>query len=172
MPASLVWKSFMGKLRWIKVFPNQLRIYFQSIFIKRNCPPRTILPTETVSRFVFDRKHFDKNTHQVLGAAFEPAPGTKGLSVYRIDGLIPFDIWEIGKYFVAYIRVPSMKGRGDLLVENVLNADFDIESSLFPHPRHSDIIRWPDNNILVAQKALRLANESTRMHPVPPSFPL
>lgn len=65
-----------------------------------------------------------------------------------------------------------MKGRGDVLVGNVLSSDFGIESSFFPHPRHADIVRWPDNEVLIGQKALRLANSASVFKSVPSDFPL
>ena len=102
------------------------------------------------------------------------APGVKGLSVYRIDKLIPREIWELGKYFVAFKRKPiSLKGRGDLRAENIKHIEMDIKSSfLLPHPRHADIVGWPDNAVLEGQIALRLADLSSPLITVPQDFQL
>jgi hypothetical protein len=64
-----------------------------------------------------------------------------------------------------------MKGRGDLLIEDVRKIYFEIELPLNHYSRHVNIIRWPDDSVFIEQNSLRLANVSSEFIPVPTDFP-
>ena len=66
------------------------------------------------------------------------------VSVFRIDGLRPTRIWEIGEE-IAKKRTGTLYARGDIKAREVRHYSLDILPAE-PPPRHANIIGWPEND--------------------------
>lgn len=128
-------------------------------------PTIDIQANENVSRFLTSKKQFVKSKSKVKYGAFLPNRNGE-TSVYRTTGISNTDIWLIGEKFV---RLPIAKrrgscnlyGRGDIRAKEILNANFELVPKPRPHPRHADIMGWPENREHKQMLATMLASKST-----------
>lgn len=128
-------------------------------------PTTNILANETVSRFLTSKSQFAKSKNIVKYSAFKPNRDGE-TSVYRTTGISNTEIWLIGEKFV---RTPIAKrhgsctlyGRGDIEAKEILNASLALVPKPKPHPRHADILNWPENNENRLMLAIMLANKAT-----------
>ncbi|MEW8509138.1 MAG: hypothetical protein AB2598_20850 [Candidatus Thiodiazotropha sp.] len=127
-------------------------------------PTPDILENETISRFLTSSGHLAKSKRIVKYGAFLPN-GNGETSVYRITGATNPDIWDIGE---NYVRAPIAKkrgscnlhGRGDIEAKEILDTKLTIEPKPRPHPRHADIMSWPESKEEKQMLATELANKS------------
>lgn len=127
-------------------------------------PHPAVSPDERISRYLLNRRWFNPRTGHISGQAFKPRnPKTQGMpfatSVYRTDGCLLEEIWSIGDEFVTNQhpeRLPIL-GVARLEVQKVLAGDLQVEPSPHPHPRHADIVRWPNEAEKQLEKAGQLA---------------
>jgi hypothetical protein len=99
--------------------------------------------------------------------AFTPHKTSRETSIYRTDGCSEEKIWELSEKYVTAYR-PDHKhalGRGDLAAQIVFDQQLRVISHPFPHPRHANIVDWPDEpgNALELMKATELANRAIRI---------
>jgi len=99
--------------------------------------------------------------------AFKPPNPTperpeRQLSVYRTDNCRENEIWSIADEFVTK-QLPNKKqilARGELKCQVVHEQDLLVVPDPFPHPRHSNIINWPEDESIREAKALELSKKS------------
>lgn len=122
--------------------------------------PNEVAPSERISRFVLSKHQFKSSAGKIKHNAFMP-PTSGGLSVYRTQELNEDDIWSIGTDYVAAPQGKTVYARGDLLAGQILGAKLGIESVPRPHPRHADIVGWPQEKDEQKMCAVELANAAT-----------
>ena len=91
--------------------------------------------------------------------AFLPSPSRK-TSVFRITKLSEKEVWEIGRKNVAEIRCKTLYGRADSLAEVVLKQKLNVEPSTQLHPRHANIVGWPQDKAKQIIIATEFAEEA------------
>jgi hypothetical protein len=145
-------------------------------------PGIEVLSSEQITRFLTQRKWFNPRTENISPQAFSPrAPKPLSTipksSVYRTEGCSDEEIWLIGEKYVAEKRQDGQKvlARADVSADVILSsAGLVIEPAPTPHPRHADIVNWPDArerqldkmNILAEQSKLRLPPPTSSHHTV------
>ena len=93
-------------------------------------------------------------------------PNKKGeTSVFRIDDLSDSETWRIGKDVVlAAVAMNHNKrtlyGRGDIQVDDIFNVGLSVVPSPEPHPKHADIVKWPEDKIERKTLATHLADRT------------
>ncbi len=71
-------------------------------------------------------------------------PNQGEVSVFRVDGLIAAQIWEIGDE-IAEQRARTLYARSDIKAGEVGRNGLDILPAE-PPPRHANIVGWPEND--------------------------
>ena len=117
------------------------------------------LPSEYVARFITQKVYYRPSDQTVKYNAFMPNKNGE-TSVYRIVDLTEKEIYEIGTNFVADILEKALKGRADIIISSILEMNLRVESTPTPHPRHANIINWPEANSERKLIALELASEA------------
>lgn len=116
---------------------------------------RTVQGSEILSRFLFDEHIRADGT--IRYNAFMVAPRQK-CSVFRTSGLEENLIQEIAAV-VASSRNRQLKGRGELLAQQVMNLELSVEPNE-PPQHHADII-LPSDREQQKVLALKLAEAAT-----------
>ncbi len=96
-----------------------------------------------------------------MHGAFMPPAARAEKSVYRIMNLLENEIWEIGDEYVARTVGKDIKVRADLCVSLVIDTGLEVVSDPIPHPRHANILGWPDERDEIRQLAVELADNSS-----------
>jgi hypothetical protein len=126
---------------------------FRALFESTSAAPlpnlsSTLLETEELSRFLFDRRRFKAPTETAAAIihrkAFEPAKD-RTTSVFRVFALSEAGIWDLGEREVGRVLDQRVLARADITVSNVrrhkkLRVDADDDP-----PRHAAILGWPEN---------------------------
>jgi len=81
-------------------------------------------------------------------------------SIYRIIDLHDEEIFAIGRHFVADKLKQPLIGRADIVVSEILGRDLRVEPCPNPHPRHANIVEWPEDESKHKLIALELAAEA------------
>jgi len=128
-----------------------------------------VLPEEKIARFILDSSHIggQKERRRVKPAEFLPKDGKK--SIYRIShpDLTEEEIWHIGE---QHVLIPfreknkqphkTMKGRADLEASYVYEQNLCFDPNGDPHPRHANIVGWPNEKPEQLLKAIKLAERA------------
>lgn len=135
-------------------------------------PYPSVSPGERISRFLIQPKWFNPRTELVSPQAFKPAtprpPSTTfRTSVYRIDSCASEEIWSLGEEYVTRKRTDGKRvlARADIHAQAILDEDLRFEPNPIPHPRHADIVQWPEKQELRLEKASVLALEAQLVLP-------
>ena len=75
-------------------------------------------------------------------------------SIYRTDGLAGPAIWALGYQFVEHRPARHVRARGVGRVSMVPDPPLVLDPNGVPHPRHTDIIGWPNAGDKDAQMML------------------
>ncbi len=119
----------------------------------------SIQSSEPLARFITDKSYFRPSNKTVRHNAFMPNRDGE-TSVYRIIGLVDPEIFEIGRRFVADKRNKPLLGRADIEVLKILDRDLTVISDPVPHPRHANIVDWPEERERYRLIAVELADEA------------
>jgi len=119
----------------------------------------TIQSSEPIARFITDKAYFRPSNKTVRHNAFMPNRDGE-TSVYRIIGLVDPEIFEIGQRYVANKRNKPLLGRADIEVSKVFDRDLSVISDPNPHPRHANIVDWPEEREKYRLLAVELAAEA------------
>ncbi len=129
--------------------------------------PVPIDPAERISRYLLVREYFNNRTRNISPQAFKPAnPKIAGdlrkTSVYRTEGLSDVEVWTLGSEHVTKAHSDNLPvlARADLLVSQVLSLDLSFDPDGIPHPRHANIVNWPDSQEARQMKAVFLAKSA------------
>lgn len=109
----------------------------------------------TLSRFIFDKRHFSSQKLRPRPGAFLPPPDLK-TSTFWIDGLREDEIWWIADNVVATESARALaRARADISSTVVLGAKLSLAPDPeIPHPRHVNICGWPaekEQQLAIAQ---------------------
>jgi len=107
--------------------------------------PNTVGVEESLGRYLPEDSYFSRTKNAVKPKAFIPPTDLK-LSVFRIDGLKPEEIWEIGqKHVIDNMPKPKiLHGRADIKVSKVQERDLSVDPDNEPI-RHANIVGWPED---------------------------
>ena len=119
----------------------------------------SIKSSEPLSRFITEKSYYRPSDKTVRHNAFMPNRDGE-TSVYRIIGLGDPEIFEIGQRFVADKRNKPLLGRADINVLKILEKELKVISDPDPHPRHANIVDWPEEREKYRLIAVELADES------------
>ena len=118
--------------------------------------PSKVSPSESLARYLTHKNHYSPLNNSVRPAAFQPPPNLR-LSVFRIDGLMLKEVWEIGQVDVINAMTPpkkNLRGFADIKASAVYEKNLDVDPDNNP-PRHADIVGWPQEKSerkLIAQE--------------------
>lgn len=148
-------------------FQRLLRALFRIIFSKFERVSSCIDPAEDISRFIFSKDYFSLDKGRVKVGAFMPKEGAD-ISVYRTTSCTESKIWWLGDWYVARPRKDHrpLLARGDLKGSDFSAQDLDIKKHPTPHPRHANVVGWPNDKPSRKMKATALANLA-RLHVKP-----
>jgi len=123
---------------------------------------KEVAASEPVCRFITGKDYYRPSDKSVRHNAF--MPNSEGeTSVYRIIDLNHENIYKIGSLFVASIKGKPLKGRADIVVSEILKCRLRVEPQPNPHPRHANIVDWPESESEPRMIALKLA-EKAELH--------
>src|SRR5437016_655371 len=103
----------------------------------------------TLSRFIFDKRHFSISKKLPKPTAFLP-PEDLQMSASWIDGLQDHEIWSMGDE----ARPKPSRARADFKVAAANDLELTVEPDPKPHPRHVNVCGWPpekDKRMSIAQ---------------------
>jgi hypothetical protein len=118
-----------------------------------------VSPSESVARFITQKSYYRPSNRTVRHNAFMPNRDGE-TSVYRIIDLDDKEIFEIGHRFVADEMKKPLMGRADIMVSKILERDLRVEPDPKPHPRHANIVDWPEDESKHKLIALEIAAEA------------
>lgn len=78
-------------------------------------------------------------------------------SVYRTIDLSEKEIYEIGQRYVAEVLGKGLLERAEIVVSTILEQDLRVEPYPDPHPRHANIVDWPEDKSKCRLIAIELA---------------
>jgi hypothetical protein len=117
-----------------------------------------------------DKDYFNSKTGHVSPQAFkQKTPKKEGdirkTSIYRTFGLTDAEVWTIGDEYVTKPHPGHLPilARADLQAQRVLDLDLKFDPDGSPHPRHANIIGWPDDQVARQMKAVSLASKPTQL---------
>ncbi len=130
--------------------------------------PSDVDPEERITRYILNKKHINSEKGQIKVDAFlptnpKPEQPERQTSVYRTINCEETEIWAIG---AQHVENPEKKrlvlARGDLLAQTVHSQDLRVDPHPVPHPRHANIVNWPNEESSAQRraKAVLLAKES------------
>ncbi|MCY3728899.1 MAG: hypothetical protein OXF97_07895 [Nitrospira sp.] len=127
-----------------------------------------VSPEERISRYILNRRHIKPEKGEIKADAFlpinpKPEQPERQTSVYRTIDCEETEIWSIGHRYVENpVKNRFILARGDLFAQTVYNEGLRIVPHRFPHPRHANIVNWPneESSELRRAKALLLAQAS------------
>lgn len=104
-------------------------------------------PREETTRFLFDKREFNRTKNTVCGRAYLPrdphVTGKYETSIFITTQSSREEIWEIGEK-VSQLRAPNLKGKSKLIASFIFDVDLDIEAPTSKFGgKHSNIIKWP-----------------------------
>ncbi len=115
---------------------------------------------ETVARYLLHRNLYNSEKNIVRSTAFLPRDKQLEISVFRIYSLNENEIWNIGEKEVARPSRRKLRGRANILVENVCAQELKIVPDSKPN-RHANIVNWPDDKPKRLSIAQELAKRSS-----------
>ncbi len=119
----------------------------------------TVLPSELTARFITQKSYYRSKDRTVRHNAFMPNKNGE-TSVYRTTQLTESEIYEIGKRYVADIWGKSLLGRAEIFVSNILKRRLRVQADPNPHPRHANIVDWPEDKSKHKMIAMELADDA------------
>jgi hypothetical protein len=118
-----------------------------------------IVETEPLSRYILNKAYL-RADGSVRWNAFIPTKSGE-TSVYRIFALSEYEIWKLGKEYVANHQQKQLLGRADFTCHDVIEIGLAAVSAPHPHPRHANLTRWPAEKPEQRLFAMKLEARST-----------
>ena len=137
--------------------------FLLGIFLRVDWVPRKVSTDERISRFILSRHWIKRENGAVAPAAFMPSSKTGDTSVYRTTGCSERRVWLLGELFVERKRADRRKilARADVSSDLVFREGLHIRPRLRPHPRHAEIMNWPDEKARQKYKSLAIAQAAS-----------
>ena len=120
---------------------------------------RTVSEPGPITRFLFSGKFFARAANRAKRHAFSLFDGK--LSVFCIDQLTEAVIWRIGRNYAGAARGEAARARADLQVSDVRMCQLEVVAAPTNHPRHANIVGWPDEKERVRLLAMESASRSS-----------
>lgn len=116
--------------------------------------------SETLSRFIFTRRHIRREEGTVKADAFVPHPYQE-LSVNRDREATDVETWDVGRR-IASRRGKTLAGRGDVLAATYHSQNLQtVADPIEGNPNHVNVKGWSKNNKagqkLIAQEIAAVA---------------
>jgi len=108
---------------------------------------------------LFSERHYVTSKRRINRQAFTPKDGQ--CSVFRTLGLAEDSIWTIGRENVGVSRNQTLKARADLPALSVREATLDVLAEPSVHPRHANIVGFPDEKEKQRLATMELAMAAT-----------
>jgi hypothetical protein len=96
---------------------------------------------ERITRFARHSSQYSAVANRVRHTAFMP-PMSLRLSVFRTSDMGEVEIWDLADSVVSSKK--SIQARADLTANDVRVAGLEVETAPDPHPKHADIVGWPE----------------------------
>ena len=119
----------------------------------------TVSPDEPVARFINQQAYYRKGNKTVKHNAFMPSRQGE-VSIYRTDQLDESEIYEIGDKYVGVPQNKQILGYASIEVSDIEKHELSVESAPSIHPRHANIIVWPDIKSSQKMIAMEIAEEA------------
>ena len=116
----------------------------------------TVLASEWVARFINQKSYFRSSNKTARHNAFMPNRNGE-TSIYRTIDLSEKEIYEIGQRYVAEVLGKGLLGRAEIVVSTILEQNLRVEPHPDPHPRHANIVDWPEDQSKSRLIAIELA---------------
>lgn len=139
-------------------FLKRLFGYFAASDRRPDLLPARVADSEPLTRFLFSDKLFAASKSRVKRHAFTPRNGEA--SIFRTLNLSDQAIWEVGKENVGEDRGQQPRARADLSAKSVRQASLDVVAETSRHPRHGNIVDWPEGKERQRLATMELANQS------------
>lgn len=123
----------------------------------------TIGGEEQISRFVRHEKYIRSNQtlrHEAFMPYLPTGANKLELSVFRTSNLSDSAAWKIA----SLLDKPPC-GRGILQALDYQNNGLQIKPTPALHPRHADVVNWPDRKDYQKMIAMRLAEKAKLEYP-------
>ena len=105
------------------------------------------------------KAYYRPSRNEVKYNAFMPNKNGE-TSVYRTINLEENEIYDIGKQYVAKVVGKPLLGRAEIPASMAIDFGLKIQPKTEPHPRHANIIDYPDDDSEKKLIALQLAAEA------------
>jgi len=117
---------------------------------------------ERISRFITNKKYFNKNTNYISASAFSPSKKTNNCSAYRTKGLDEPEIWDIALKFVTEKRDDKAEvlARADIQANVYKGLGLSLNPDGIPHPRHVNILGWASEESRYLMIRTELSNKA------------
>ncbi len=131
--------------------------------------PAAVEPPEQITRFLRYSRYFNLNTGRIKLEGLLPPPVDIAAkrtrletSVYRADDVSSEDLWEI---CATYVDRPdsTMKARATVEAAAFLERQLAFDADGNPHPRHANVIDWPEEKHLQKDLAREIADRMTEL---------
>ena len=120
----------------------------------------SVLPDETLARFILQSCHIRKGDNTVKPEAFVPHP-YQDLSVTRHLGLTQAEIWTVGED-VARQTGKNLHGCADNQASSYLDQALQVLPDPTPsNPNHANVVGWPQEKAMQKIIALEIAARSS-----------
>ena len=126
-----------------------------------------VSPSEPTARFITQKAYYRSGDKTVKHNAYMPNKNGE-TSIYRTTGITGPEIYEIGQKYVGKIIGRSIKGHAEILVSEIIKHRLAVKADPSPHPRHANIIDWPDEKTEQRIIAMELADNAL-LHLMPHS---
>lgn len=94
------------------------------------------------------------------GTFIPPKQSPYELSVYRVDGLQEYEIWQLTVENVETERRKT-KARADLICQDALDLQLEVKPEPTRHYRHANITGWEEKDLEDLKFAVQLASKAT-----------
>jgi hypothetical protein len=153
-PLTSVEKDTMARSILPMNFLGSLFRIWNGFFYKKE---GSIDPSDPVSRYLIDKRHYSSQNQRVKPGAFLPEPNGE-TSVYLIKNLSEKEIWGLGEQYIE-AKGRRIRGRAQLNAGAVEEASLRLLADAAP-PRHARIVGWPSEKDEQKAFALELAQRS------------
>jgi len=87
-------------------------------------------------------------------------------SIYRTTGITDSEIYKIGQKYVREKIGRSIKGHAEIVTSEIIKHELAVKADPSPHPRHANIIDWPEDKTKQRIIAVELADKAL-LHLIP-----
>lgn len=117
-------------------------------------PLQSVDPGERITRYLTNPRWYNAARKTISAQAFKPAPPKPPerpvavTSVYRTNGLSEIEMWDIGDKYVTQLHPdkPAINARADISADAIIATGLQLQSEPVPHPRHANIVNWPNED--------------------------